>query len=312
MAASFYDDPRRAPPTPNRMRKGNTMPPRNPLISPEELAAQLDGPAPPVVLDARWSLQGPPARERYDESHLPGAVFVDLGADLSAPPGPGTGRHPLPGLEQFQTAMQAAGVRTDRAVVVYDTPDPISGAARAWWLLRYFGHDDVRVLDSGFAAWQAAGLPLTALVPDPDPGDFQARPGHMPLLDAAGTAALARSGALLDFRAPERYRGDHEPLDPVGGHIPSSRNAPAAEDFSADGRLRPPAKLRQQFAALGATDGVPVGAYCGSGVAASHGVLALEVAGFQAALYVGSWSEWVSDPTRPVATGPDPGEMPPQ
>jgi thiosulfate/3-mercaptopyruvate sulfurtransferase len=285
-----------------------------PLVSVTELAGLLDRPDPPVLLDARWSLpgQGPSGRDQYRRAHLPGAVYVDVGTDLSDPPGPGTGRHPLPGKERFQAAMRLAGVRADRPVVVYDAPDPISGAARAWWLLRYFGHQDVRVLDGGFAAWQAAGLPLTAEVPTPTLGDWQARPGGMPLLRAADIPAVARDHVLLDFRAPERYRGDHEPLDPVAGHIPGARNLPASQTMRADGRQLPPAVLRERLAALGVGGGAVVGAYCGSGVAAAQGVLALRVAGLDGALYLGSWSEWVADPSRPVATGPEPGAYPPE
>lgn len=288
-----------------------------PLVSVEELAALLAGPNPPVLLDARWSLpgQGPSGRERYQRAHLPGAVFVDVDTDLSAPPGPGTGRHPLPDAGRFQAVMRAAGVQASRPVVAYDSPDPISGAARAWWLLRYFGHPDVRVLDGGFAAWQAAGLPLTAEIPTPAAGDWQARPGGMPLLTTADVPAVARDHLLLDFRAPERYRGEQEPIDPVAGHIPGARNLPAADTLTADGHQLPPAELRKRLAALGVspgeTEGTVVGAYCGSGVAAAQGVLALRAAGLDAALYLGSWSEWVADPSRPVATGPEPGAYPP-
>ena len=284
----------------------------NPLITTEELAELLDGPNPPTVLDARWSLQGPPARERYDQAHLPGAVYVDLDTDLSDPQGPGTGRHPLPDPERFQATMRAAGVDADRPLVTYDSPDPISAAARAWWLLRYFGHPDVRVLDGGFAAWQAAGLSVTAVVPTPEPGDWQAQPGKLPLLKARQVAGMARDHVLLDFRAPERYSGEHEPLDPVGGHIPGAGNLPASETLAADGHQLPPGELRERFAASGIGEGTLVGAYCGSGVAASQGILALHAAGLDGALYVGSWSEWVSDPARPVATGPEPGEFPPR
>jgi thiosulfate/3-mercaptopyruvate sulfurtransferase len=284
----------------------------NPLITTEALAALLDSPHQPVVLDARWSLQGPPGRERYAQAHLPGAAYLDLDTDLSDPEGPGTGRHPLPDPERFQAAMRAAGVRADRPVVAYDSPDPISGAARAWWLLRYFGHPDVRVLDGGFAAWQAAGLPVTAAVQRPDPGDWQAQPGKLPLLVAGHIPGMARNHVLLDFRAPERYSGEVEPLDPVGGHIPGAGNLPASQTLTTGGHQLPPDELRARFASFGIGENTLVGAYCGSGVAASQGILALQIAGLDGALYVGSWSEWVSDPSRPVATGPEPGEYPPR
>lgn len=275
--------------------------PSNPLIEPEELAAALGSPAAPVLLDVRWQLGGPPGRDAYLAGHLPGAVFVDLDRDLAAPPGEG-GRHPLPDPAGFQAAMRRRGVRGDRAVVVYDQRDA-TAAARAWWLLGYHGHLDVRVLDGGYDGWVARGFQVTTEVPEPEVGDFQARPRRRPLLDAAGAAEVARAGVLLDARAAVRFRGEQEPVDPVAGHIPGARSAPAADNLAADGRLRSPEELRARFAALGVRDGTPVGVYCGSGVVAANLVLALELAGYRAALYAGSWSHWITDPARPVATG---------
>jgi thiosulfate/3-mercaptopyruvate sulfurtransferase len=275
--------------------------PTNPLIQPEELAAALGSASPPVLLDVRWQLGGPDGRTVYLAGHLPGAVFVDLDRDLAAPPGPG-GRHPLPGRAVFEAAMRRLGVRWDRGVVVYDQRDTTS-AARAWWLLGYHGHPDVRLLDGGYDGWVAGGFKVTTDVPTPEPGDFHARPGNRRLLSADGAVEMTRTGVLLDARATERYRGEVEPIDPVAGHIPGARSAPAIANLLGDGHLLPPRELRARFAALGVRDGVPVGAYCGSGVVASHEVLALELAGFDAALYVGSWSEWITDPSRPVATG---------
>ena len=277
----------------------------NQLVSVADLARELAVPRPPVLLDVRWRLGGPPGIDSYRAGHLPSAVFADLDRDLSGPPGPG-GRHPLPSAADFQAVMRRAGVSDGRPVVAYDDADA-AATARAWWLLRYFGHRSVRVLDGGFRAWQAAGQPLTTAGPAAEPGDFTARPGHMPLLDAAGASATARSGVLLDARAAERYRGETEPVDPVAGHIPGAVSAPAAGNVSGDGSFLAPAELRQRFAALGAAAGVPVAAYCGSGVAAAAEVLALEIAGIPAALYAGSWSSWVADPARPVATGPGAG-----
>jgi thiosulfate/3-mercaptopyruvate sulfurtransferase len=289
-----------------------------PLVSAGQLAAELAGPDAPVVLDCRWSLAGGADRAGYERGHLPGAVFMDLDRDLSAPPGrerrggPGDrrggppvgrgGRHPLPDPGAFEAAMRRAGVRGDRPVVAYDQGEP-GGAARAWWLLGWSGHPDARVLDGGLPAWVAAGLPLDSDVPDPDPGDFTARPGGRALLDAAGAADLAATGVLLDARAPARYQGLEEPVDPVAGHIPGAVNLPMA-DLLTDRGLVPPATLARKLAAAGAGAGTPVGAYCGSGVVAAHLVLALEAAGVPAALYAGSWSDWVADPSRPVATGP--------
>jgi thiosulfate/3-mercaptopyruvate sulfurtransferase len=277
----------------------------DPLISVASLADALAGPAPPVLLDVRWRLAGPAGIDSYRAGHLPSAVFVDLDRDLAGPPGAG-GRHPLPAAAAFQAAMRRAGVSDRRPVVAYDDGDAVA-AARAWWLLRYFGHGAVQVLDGGFRAWQAAGRPLTAAEPAAAPGDFTARPGQMPLLDAAGASATARSGKLLDARTAERYRGENEPVDPVAGHVPGAVSAPAAGNLAAGGGFRGPAELRERFAALGVTPDGQAGAYCGSGVTAAQEVLALEIAGIPAALYVGSWSEWVADPARPVATGADPG-----
>ena len=268
------------------------------LVSPGDLA----GREAPVLLDVRWRLGGPPGIDSYHEGHLPGAVFVDLDRDLAGPPGAG-GRHPLPEPAAFQAAMRAAGVRQDQAVVVYDERDA-TAAARGWWLLRYFGHEHVRVLDGGYQAWLAAGLPVSKAEPAREPGDFTARPGHMPVLDAAGASAVAQAGLLLDARAGERYRGEREPVDPVAGHIPGAVSAPTTDNLNPDGTFCSPAELTARFEALGADGGAnPVGAYCGSGVTAAHEVLALALAGIPAALYVGSWSNWVADPARPVATG---------
>jgi thiosulfate/3-mercaptopyruvate sulfurtransferase len=222
----------------------------SPLVTAGDLAAGLGGGRSVVLLDVRWRLGGPPGRQSYRAGHLPGAVFVDLDRDLAGTPGP-AGRHPLPDPAAFQAAMRAAGVSGDRAVVVYDDGDS-TAAARGWWTLRYFGHPDVRVLDGGYRAWAGAGLPVTTAEPAPAPGDFTARPGQMPVLDAAGAAATARNGLLLDARAAERYRGETEPVDPVPGHIPGAVSAPTAANLAADGTFLGPAELAARFAALGA------------------------------------------------------------
>ena len=266
-----------------------------------------DMPDAATLLDVRWELGAPPGRDLYLEGHIPGAVFVDLDTALAAPPGAG-GRHPLPDAVAFGEAMRAAGVSGSRPVVVYDAGNSVA-AARAWWLLRYFGHPEVSVLDGGFAGWRAAGLPVELEAVAAQPGDFEPRAGGMPLLDAAGAAAVAREGVLLDARAPERFRGESEPIDPVAGHIPGAVNVPAASLVDASGRFLDADTLRARFAGAGVragaglSAGAPVGAYCGSGVAAAHEVLALSLAGIPAALYVGSWSDWITDPGRPVATG---------
>lgn len=274
-----------------------------PIVSAAELASALAGPRPPVVLDVRYQLGGPHGRPDYDAGHLPGAVFVDLDAELAGPPG-AAGRHPLPDVEAFGAVMRRAGVSTDSSVVVYDA-DKGWGAARAWWLLRWTGHADVRVLDGGLASW--AG-PLETAPPAPAPGDFVPKPGALPLLTADGAAELARSGLLLDARAGERYRGEVEPIDAVAGHIPGAVSAPTTENLGRDGRFLPSDELTARFTALGAGEGGgPVGVYCGSGVSGAQEALALELAGFTPALYAGSWSEWSRDPERPVATGAGPG-----
>jgi thiosulfate/3-mercaptopyruvate sulfurtransferase len=267
-----------------------------------ELAGALVAQAPPVVLDVRWELGGPPGADAYAAGHIAGAVFVDLEAELAAAPGAG-GRHPLPAASDFAAAMVAKGVSSARPVVVYDAAASIA-AARAWWLLRYFGHPEVAVLDGGLAAWTAAGLPLSTERPAPRPGDFQPQPGGLPVLDAAGAAALVQGrGLLLDARAPERFAGRQEPIDPVAGHIPGARNHPAPANLRPDGRFLAPDEVRAGLRAAGAAEGRELGAYCGSGVTAAHTVLAAELAGYPAALYPGSWSEWITDPARPVAIG---------
>lgn len=273
----------------------------HPLIEVPALDRLTRRQGPPVLLDVRWHVAGPPGIESYRRGHLPGAVFLDLDRDATGPPGPG-GRHPLPPPAGFEAAMRRAGVSGDRLVVVYDDADS-TAAARVWWTLRYFGHERVRVLDGGYRAWTEAGGAVTTAEPSAEPGDFVARPGRLPVLDAEGAAALAKAGVLLDARAAERYRGETEPIDPVAGHIPGAVNAPTSGNVGVDGRFLPPELLRERFAQLGATDAVDVAAYCGSGVTAAHEVLALTLAGVPAALYVGSWSEWVADPANPVATG---------
>ena len=278
------------------------------LIDAAALAAAMAGGPAPVLLDVRWRLGGPPGLDRYREGHLPGAQFADLDRDLAGPPGTG-GRHPLPAAGPFQAAMRRAGVSDDRPVVAYDENDS-TAAARAWWLLRYFGHQQVQVLDGGYQAWLAADLPIETGPAAPRAGTFTARPGHLPLLDAEGAARMAREGVLLDARAAERYRGETEPVDPVAGHIPAAVSAPTAGNLDPAGRFLDADALRERFTRLGAgAAGTPEGAvttgvYCGSGVTAAHEVLAMTIAGIPAALYVGSWSDWITDPARPVATGP--------
>ena len=282
----------------------------HPLISTDDLTALLDHDPPPVLLDVRWSLLGPPGKQDYDEAHLPGAVFVDLDAELTGR-GNGGCRHPLPDPDDLQQVLCRAGLDRGRPVVAYDSGDG-SAAARAWWLLRWAGHRQVAVLDGGYAAWTGRGMPVTARRPEPRSGDFQVRPGSMPVADADEAAELARRGTLFDARARPRYRGEQEPVDPRAGHIPGAVNAPFTEHTDSNGNWRSPDDLAAHFAGLGVTAGSAVGTYCGSGVTACSVVLALEHAAVTgtdqpATLYAGSWSDWCSDPDRPAVTGGDPG-----
>lgn len=273
-----------------------------PLIRAEELAGRLERGECPSVLDVRWELGRGALRADYEAGHIPGAVFVDLDADLCGPPGTG-GRHPLPDRATFVGAMRSAGVSRERCVVLYDGATSLS-ASRAWWQLRYAGHPDVLVLDGGLAAWAACGAEIVTGAGEAPAGDFcWDGAGRMPSLDAEGAARLALDGLLLDVRAPERYRGEVEPLDRVAGHIPGARNRHTTLNLQPDGRFRDFRALRDGFAAHGLANDMMIGAYCGSGITAAHTVLALEIAGFSAALYPGSWSEWVTDSSRPVARG---------
>jgi thiosulfate/3-mercaptopyruvate sulfurtransferase len=268
----------------------------SPLITVDELRALS-----PVLVDVTWNLAGPPGKEAYDAGHLPGAYFVDLDTELAGPPGPG--RHPLPDATTVTATFQRLGITSaDTPVVVYDAANSMS-AARAWWIFRYFGLTDVRVLDGGLAAWKAAGGAVTVEAPADAAGTFTATPGHLPVLDADGAAEVAAKGILLDARAPERFAGDVEPMDPVAGHIPGATNAPTTANVDATGRFLPAADLRTRFENLGVTDSAETAVYCGSGVTAIHEALALETAGLPATVYIGSWSDWITDPTRPVATG---------
>jgi thiosulfate/3-mercaptopyruvate sulfurtransferase len=291
-----------------------------PLIDANTLAKALQDPGPagpagpaapadagpPILLDVRWDLTHGPRPDLYEQAHIPGAVFVDLERDLAAHAHDGRrGRHPLPDPPQFIAAMRAAGVSNDTPVVAYDDAGGTI-AARAWWLLRHYGHENVAVLDGGLPAWTNAGHPTESGAPEhaPTPGDFDGAPGHMPTLDADGAAALAQTGILLDARLPERFTGATEPVDPRAGHIPGARNRSTRDNVDPHGRFLDPEALKHAFGRVGATPQATVGAYCGSGVTAAHEILALERAGIpNAALYPGSWSEWSNDPARPVATG---------
>ena len=272
------------------------------LIDPLSLHRRLRGPLPPVVLDVRWKLGDPDGRRHYRQSHIPTAVYVDLDTELAAGPSASLGRHPLPDIEDLQQAARRWGLSDGQAVVVYDDNGGMS-AARAWWLLRWAGVKDVRILDGALGAWVSARLPVESGELPIIPGDVELEPGHLPVLDPDEAAALARRGSLLDARARERYRGEHEPVDPRAGHIPGALSSPTSDNLAADGRFRAAEELRARFAELGVEPDREVGVYCGSGVTAAHEIAALRIAGVDAALFPGSWSAWSSDPRRPVAVG---------
>ena len=255
-----------------------------------------------VLLDVRWALGDPHGREHYLAAHLPGAVFVDLATELAGPADPFRGRHPLPALEQFQASVRAWGVRSGDVVVAYDDSGNLA-AARLWWMLREAGFPDVYLLDGGLAAWRDAGFAVESGEPEPEPGDVELAGGAMPVIDAGQAASWGRQGLLLDARAGERYRGEFEPVDPRAGHIPGAVSAPTTANLGADGRFLSPATLRERFTGLGVRAGVPTAVYCGSGVTAAHEIAALEIAGFPAALYPGSFSEWSNNAANPVVTG---------
>jgi thiosulfate/3-mercaptopyruvate sulfurtransferase len=269
---------------------------RGPLISTDELAADLDR---FTVLDVRYQMGAPPGREDYLAGHVPGAAYLDMDADLADPPGAG-GRHPLPDEARFEAAMRRAGVRADRPVVVYDDWQG-RAAARAWWLLRHHGHPDVRVLDGGWTAWREDGHEVATGEETVEPGDFTVSTAKAtPVLEADDVPAVE---VLIDARAPERFRGETEPVDPVAGRIPGAVNVPTTANLDERGRFLPPARLREIYAGVGAEDATTVAAYCGSGVTATHDLLAMASAGIDAALYAGSWSGWITDPGRPVERG---------
>ncbi len=272
------------------------------LVDVQSLAAELAGDRPPIVIDARWTLTGPPGILSYRAGHLPGARFADLDTELSGRRG-AAGRHPLPTAADFERLMRRLGVNDHSAVVTYDALDSVP-AARAWWDLRYFGHENVRVLDGGYPAWVTAGLPFTLEEPVVVPGDFVARPGGMPIIDADQAADVAKNGALIDVRVGERYRGEVEPVDPIAGRIPGAVNLPSAGNVGPDGKFLDIETLRKRYEELGLAVGAEVGVYCGSGVNAANAVFAMTLAGLETpALFVGSWSHWIADPTRPIATG---------
>jgi thiosulfate/3-mercaptopyruvate sulfurtransferase len=280
-----------------------------PLIDAQALARELDlGRC--IVVDCRFTLTDPPAgRAAYERGHIPGARYAHLDDDLARHPRSGEGRHPLPDRERFTALLGGWGIGRDDAVVAYDEG---SGAiaARLWWLLGWVGHERRAVLDGGLAAWQAAGLPLEQAQPEARARRYDARPpqrdGVVATKDLA--ADQAAGGLLVDARAAPRFRGEQEPIDPKAGHVPGARNRPFSANVTSTGRFRPPAELRAELTEM--LDGRSPDrliAMCGSGVTACHLLLAMDLAGLPGGrLYAGSWSEWIRDPARPIATGAAP------
>jgi thiosulfate/3-mercaptopyruvate sulfurtransferase len=276
------------------------------LIQPAELNAAL---ADVLVFDCSFDLADVSAgRRAYEAGHIPGAVYLHLDQDLSGAKTGLNGRHPLPTREALAQRLGAAGVGPGTQVVACDGQGGMY-AARLWWMLRWLGHGAVAVLDGGLAAWRAAGLPLQTETPPPRaPAAFELRPSLVPSVDYAELRANVDTPRRLvvDARAPDRFRGENETLDPIGGRIPGARNRLFRDNLGADGRFKPAAQLKAEFDAV--TGGRPAAELvmqCGSGVTACHNLLALEVAGLGgAALYPGSWSEWSAQPGAPVATGP--------
>ncbi|UUZ58919.1 sulfurtransferase [Nocardioides sp. B-3] len=266
----------------------------SPLISVSELSALLGTVTLP---DVRYRMGGPTGRDEFSAGHVPTAAYVDMDTQLSSAPGDPVderGRHPLPDPDVFLAAMRASGVSADVPVVVYDDWQG-RAAGRAWWLLRDYGHPDVRVLDGGWTAWVEAGGSVSTENEPPVVGDFEGRPGTLRVVDASNVADVE---VLVDARAPERYRGDVEPIDPVAGHIPGAVNVDTSRNPAPDGTFWSADELRDLYASVGAVPGADVAAYCGSGVTATHDLLALAVAGVDAALYPGSWSGFVARPAR--------------
>jgi thiosulfate/3-mercaptopyruvate sulfurtransferase len=277
------------------------------LITATELAALLEAGDPLTILDVRWRLDEPDGRPAYLQGHLPGAVYVSLEEELSDHTVAGRGRHPLPSGRNLQAAARGWGIRQDVPVVVYDDWNR-AGSARAWWVLTAAGLANVRILDGGLGAWRSAGLTLETGPVNPQPGNVTVL--HNDLYAGSRlTLTAQQSGAggvtLLDARAPERFRGEVEPVDPVAGHIPGAHNLPSGALLTDDGTFLGDDALTELLSDRGIDTSGPLGAYCGSGVTASITVAALAAVGYDAALFPGSWSEWSSDPDRLVARGPE-------
>jgi thiosulfate/3-mercaptopyruvate sulfurtransferase len=267
-------------------------------------AALADGMAAPIAIMA---VRNPRMPEHAAAPRIPGAIDIDLPTELASPGGGTRGSRPLPDIAALQQDARRWGLRQDVPVVLYDQ-DRCLTAARGWWVLRWAGLRDVRLLDGGFPAWVAAGLPVATTPGAPAPSDVTLSPGHMPVLDADAAAAMARDGVLLDTRIRGNYIGGAVAAGQAPrGHIPGSVSAPAADALTEAGTFLDAATLRHLFAALGADGARPLGVTCGAGISAAHGVAALASIGVTAAMFAGSWSAWSADPDRPVVVGATPG-----
>ena len=282
-------------------------PAEQPIVSCEWLASRLTD-ASVRIADTRWYLADPEQGKReYEESHLPGAVFLDVEEHLSAEEG--SGRHPLPDRAQFAALLGSLGIEPGHHVVVYDQ-GPGAIAARLWWMLRHLGHEKVSVLDGGFARWRESGYITTGIVPTPEPVTYEPGDGPTAVMDRENLLSKLDEVQVIDAREAERYRGEGETVDPVAGHIPTARSAPYDGNLTEEGLFKSPDDLAARFAALGLDPERPIVSSCGSGVTACHNILALRMAGYpEPILYPGSWSDW-SASSLPAATGPEPGALP--
>ena len=273
------------------------------LVSPAQLAAHLDDPR-WIVFDCRFDLADTNAgRREYTQSHLAGARYAHLDEDLAGARTGTNGRHPLPDPDKFSEKLAAFGLSKGMQAVAYDASGGFY-AARLWWMLRWVGHVQAAVLDGGWKAWLAAGLPVTVHLPVATAGDFSGTANDLTVDVDFMLSRIGQAGDLvIDARSPDRFRGENETLDPVGGHIPGATNRFFKDNLASDGSFRPAAELRSEFATLiGATSPQRVVHQCGSGVTACHNLLAMEIAGLTGSkLYPGSWSEWCSDSKRPIA-----------
>jgi thiosulfate/3-mercaptopyruvate sulfurtransferase len=271
----------------------------NPLVSTEELSQHPEW----RVFDCRHDLMDAALGERqYAEAHIPGALFAHLDKSLSAQKTGKNGRHPLPEVKTFISWLGKQGVKLTDTVICYDGGNGAM-ASRLWWMLRWAGHEHAAVLDGGFAKWQKEGRPVTTELPQFEPGLYGGKPKTSLFASLALVEKKLKRAALLDARAPERYRGEKEPIDPVAGRIPGAKNRFNADNVTADGTFKSADSLRAEFEKiLGECKPVDVINYCGSGVAACHNALAMEIAGLTGSrVYIGSWSEWSADPARPIS-----------